>query len=764
MSDKPKPADWTAAAAREVRGKDLTWHTPEGIAVRPLYTAEDTESLDPGLPGFAPFTRGPYASMYTGRPWTIRQYAGFSTAEESNAFYRRNLAAGQKGLSVAFDLATHRGYDSDHPRVVGDVGKAGVAIDTVRDMEILFGDIPLDEMSVSMTMNGAVIPVLAFYIVAAERQGVSQDKLIGTIQNDILKEFMVRNTYIYPPEPSMRIVSDIIAYTSANMPKFNSISISGYHMHEAGATAVQELAFTIADGKEYAKRAMAAGLALDDFAPRLSFFWGIGMNFFMEIAKMRAARALWHDVMEGLGAKNPKSKMLRTHCQTSGVSLQEQDPYNNVIRTTVEALAAVLGGTQSLHTNALDEAIALPTDFSARIARNTQLVLQEETGVTRVADPLGGSYYVEALTAKLMEEARKLLAEIDGAGGMTAYVATGKPKAAIEQAAAAKQASIDKGETVIVGVNRYRLPSESHLDTLEVDNHAVRESQIARLERVRAERDEAACRAALKALEAGARNPPRHGEGDHAQHGGGDSPPAQRDEESRLRQPPLASATSPCRGGSNLLALAVEAARHDATLGEISAAMEAAFGRYDTVPTPVRGVYAAAYADDDRYAQVVEGVDSVARRLGRKPRIMVAKMGQDGHDRGANVIASAFADMGFEVVSGPLFQTPAETRDMALAEGVDAIGASSLAAGHKTLIPELIQLLREAGRADIKVVAGGVIPPQDYDFLREAGVQGIYGPGSNVIECAADILRLLGHNMPPPESGPSGEKLREAAE
>ena len=716
MTDKTK-ADWDAAAAKEVRGRDLTWHTPEGIAVQPLYTAEDTADLDSGLPGFAPFTRGPYASMYTGRPWTIRQYAGFSTAEESNAFYRRNLAAGQKGLSVAFDLATHRGYDSDHPRVVGDVGKAGVAIDTVCDMEILFDQIPLDEMSVSMTMNGAVIPVLAFYIVAAERQGVSQEKLTGTIQNDILKEFMVRNTYIYPPEPSMRIVSDIIAYTSANMPKFNSISISGYHMHEAGATAVQELAFTIADGKEYAKRAMAAGLALDDFAPRLSFFWGIGMNFFMEIAKMRAARALWHDVMTELGAQNPKSKMLRTHCQTSGVSLQEQDPYNNVIRTTVEALAAVLGGTQSLHTNALDEAIALPTDFSARIARNTQLVLQEETGVTRVADPLGGSYYVEALTAKLMEEARNLLAEVDAAGGMTAYVATGKPKAAIEQAAAAKQASVDKGETVIVGVNKYRLPSEAHLDTLEVDNHAVRESQIARLERVRAGRDEAVCQAALAALTEGA------------------------------------------RGGANLLALAVEAARHDATLGEISAAMEAAFGRYDTVPTPVRGIYAEAYADDSRYAQVTDGVQAVARRLGRKPRIMVAKMGQDGHDRGANVIASAFADMGFEVVSGPLFQTPAETRDMALAEGVDAIGASSLAAGHKTLIPELIHLLREAGRADIKVVAGGVIPPQDYDFLREAGVQGIYGPGSNVVECAADMLRLLGHNMPP-----AGEELREAAE
>ncbi len=751
MREKPTKSDWTAAAAKEVRGRDLTWHTPEGIAIQPLYTAEDAANLDlgetGGLPGFAPFTRGPYASMYTGRPWTIRQYAGFSTAEESNAFYRRNLAAGQKGLSVAFDLATHRGYDSDHPRVVGDVGKAGVAIDTVRDMEILFDQIPLDEMSVSMKMNGAVIPVLAFYIVAAERQGVGQAQLAGTIQNDILKEFMVRNTYIYPPEPSMRIVSDIIAYTSANMPKFNSISISGYHMHEAGATAVQELAFTIADGKEYAERAMAAGLAIDDFAPRLSFFWGIGMNFFMEIAKMRAARALWHDVMEGLGAQNPKSKMLRTHCQTSGVSLQEQDPYNNVIRTTIEALAAVLGGTQSLHTNALDEAIALPTDFSARIARNTQLVLQDETGVTRVADPLGGSYYVESLTNALIEEARKVLAEVEAAGGMTAYVATGKPKAAIEMAAAAKQAMIDKGETVIVGVNKYRKAEEEHLDTLEVDNHAVRDSQIARLKAVRVGRDEAACQAALRALADGAKESPSPGEvAAPSAVGGGqgsDGPPPSA---------AGAAATSPSGGVSttNLLALAIEAARHDATLGEISSAMEAAFGRYDTVPTPVRGVYAEAYADDSRYAQVTEGVQAVARRLGRKPRIMVAKMGQDGHDRGANVIASAFADMGFEVVSGPLFQTPQETRDMALSENVDAIGASSLAAGHKTLIPELIQLLREAGRADIKVVAGGVIPPQDYDFLREAGVQGIYGPGSNVVECAADMLRLLGHNMPPP--------------
>ena len=718
MTDKPTYDDWKPLADKEVKGRDLTWHTPEGIDVKPLYTSEDTADIDSGVPGIAPFTRGPYASMYTGRPWTIRQYAGFSTAEESNAFYRRNLAAGQKGLSVAFDLATHRGYDSDHPRVVGDVGKAGVAIDTVRDMEILFDQIPLDTMSVSMTMNGAVIPVLAFYIVAAERQGVSQDKLSGTIQNDILKEFMVRNTYIYPPEPSMRIISDIIAYTSANMPKFNSISISGYHMHEAGATAVQELAFTIADGKEYAKRAMEAGLDIDAFAPRLSFFWGIGMNFFMEIAKMRAGRQLWHDVMSDLGAKSDKSKMLRTHCQTSGVSLQEQDPYNNVIRTTIEAMAAVLGGTQSLHTNALDEAIALPTDFSARIARNTQLVLQEESGICNVADPMGGSYYVESLTAALIDQARKLLDEVETAGGMTQYVASGKPKAQIEEAAAAKQASIDKGETVIVGVNKYRKAEEDPIETLDIDNHKVRQSQIARIERVRQERDEFACKTALDALSRGA---------------------AQRE--------------------GNLLGLAVEAARHDATLGEISQAMEDAYGRYDTMPKPVRGVYSAAYAEDDRYQQVVAGVKAVERRLGRAPKLMVAKMGQDGHDRGANVIASAFADMGFEVVSGPLFQTPAETRDMALENEVDAIGASSLAAGHKTLIPELIGLLKEAGRSDIKVVAGGVIPAKDYEFLREAGVQGIYGPGSNVIECAADMLRLLGHNMPP-----AGEDLDEAAE
>ncbi|MGB3166087.1 MAG: methylmalonyl-CoA mutase, partial [Alteraurantiacibacter sp.] len=664
-------SDWQDKAAKEVKGRDLTWHTPEGIAVQPLYTAEDVPA-EPSPPGFEPFTRGPYASMYTGRPWTIRQYAGFSTAEESNAFYRRNLAAGQKGLSVAFDLATHRGYDSDHPRVVGDVGKAGVAIDTVRDMEILFDQIPLDEMSVSMTMNGAVIPVMAFYIVAAERAGVSQDKLGGTIQNDILKEFMVRNTYIYPPEPSMRIVSDIIAYTSAHMPRFNSISISGYHMHEAGATAVQELAFTIADGKEYARRAIATGLDIDAFAPRLSFFWGIGMNFFMEIAKMRAARTLWHEVMTELGAQNPKSKMLRTHCQTSGVSLQEQDPYNNVIRTTLEALSAVLGGTQSLHTNALDEAIALPTDFSARIARNTQLILQEETGITNVADPLGGSYYIEALTAEIADKARELLAEVEEAGGMTAYVASGAPKAAIESAAAAKQASVDRGETVIVGVNKYRRDEEDHLDTLDIDNHAVRASQVERIRRVKESRDEAACSEALEALTRAAFSQGK--------------PDFDGRDENSVPLPPSQLEKLAAESENNLLALAVECARRDATLGEISAAMEAAFGRYDTVPTPVKGVYSAAYEGDARYAAVVEGVEAVARRLEHAPRILVAKMGQDGHDRGANVIASAFADMGFEVISGPLFQTPEETAKMALEHAVDAVGASSLAAGHKTLI------------------------------------------------------------------------------
>ncbi|HTN14489.1 MAG TPA: methylmalonyl-CoA mutase [Sphingomonadaceae bacterium] len=758
MADK---SDWQARAEKEAKGADLTWRTPEGIAVQPLYTAEDAPT-DPGVPGFAPFTRGPYASMYTVRPWTIRQYAGFSTAEESNAFYRRNLAAGQKGLSVAFDLATHRGYDSDHPRVVGDVGKAGVAIDTVEDMKLLFDGIPLGEMSVSMTMNGAVIPIMAFFIVAGEEQGVPRAQLSGTIQNDILKEFMVRNTYIYPPEPSMRIVSDIIAFCSAEMPKFNSISISGYHMHEAGATAVQELGFTIADGKEYAKRAMAAGLDIDSFAPRLSFFFGIGMNLFMEVAKLRAARVLWCKVMEELGAKSEKSKALRTHCQTSGVSLQEQDPYNNVIRTTIEALAATLGGTQSLHTNALDEALALPTDFSARIARNTQLILQEESGITHVADPLGGSYYVEALTSALVEEAGRLIEEVDAMGGMTQAVASGMPKRSIEQAAAARQARVDRGEDVIVGVNKYRLAEEQRIETLEVDNHAVRESQIARITAVKVARDEAKVQAALAALTAAAKNPPRNGEGDHPQGGGGGVPnhtnPAHAEPVEARAQAVEPDGTHGARPSTssgrtdtsqNLLTLAIEAARARATLGEISAALEEAFGRYGTQPEPVGGIYGPAHGSDPRYQQVLDGVEAVARRLGRKPRLLVAKMGQDGHDRGANVIASAFTDMGFDVISGPLFQTPAETAALALAEGVDAVGASSLAAGHKTLIPELIRHLREAGRADIKVVAGGVIPPQDYEFLREAGVQGIYGPGSNVVECAADMLRLLGHNMPP---------------
>ncbi|MDE2403717.1 MAG: methylmalonyl-CoA mutase [Sphingomonadales bacterium] len=701
-----KIEDWQAAASKEVKGKDLTWQTPEGIAVKPLYTADDV-TVDPGLPGFAPFTRGVRASMYAGRPWTIRQYAGFSTAEESNAFYRRNLAAGQKGLSVAFDLATHRGYDSDHPRVTGDVGKAGVAIDSVEDMKILFDGIPLDQMSVSMTMNGAVIPIMAFFIVAGEEQGVPTEKLDGTIQNDILKEFMVRNTYIYPPEPSMRIISDIFAYTSQKMPKFNSISISGYHMQEAGATQVQELAFTIADGMDYVKYGVASGLDIDKFAGRLSFFFAIGMNFFMEVAKLRAARVLWHRAMTQLGAQDERSKMLRTHCQTSGVSLQEQDPYNNVIRTTIEAMAAMLGGTQSLHTNALDEAIALPTDFSARIARNTQIVIQEETGMCNVVDPLGGSYYIEALTNELVDKAWEIIERVQSEGGMAKAVAAGWPKAMIEQAAAARQARVDKGEDVIVGVNKYRLASEDRIETLEVDNHAVRDAQIARINKVRATRDEAKCRASLAALTEGA------------------------------------------RAGGNLLELAVNAARDRATLGEISDAMEAVFGRYGTQPVPVKGIYGSAYAGDSRYQQVLDGVEAVSRRLGRKPRMLVAKMGQDGHDRGANVIASAFSDMGFEVTSGPLFQTPEEACKLALEAGVDAVGASSLAAGHKTLIPALIGLLKDAGRPDIKVVAGGVIPPQDYDFLREAGVQGIYGPGSNVVECAADMLRLLGHNMPP---------------
>ncbi|SDA32075.1 methylmalonyl-CoA mutase [Sphingomonas sp. NFR15] len=709
MTDKPTLDQWAAAAAKEVKGKDLTWATPEGIDVKPLYTAEDVAGIEPGLPGFAPFTRGVRASMYAGRPWTIRQYAGFSTAEASNAFYHRNLKAGQKGLSVAFDLATHRGYDSDHPRVTGDVGKAGVAIDTIDDMKILFDGIPLDQMSVSMTMNGAVIPILAFFIVAGEEQGVPRHLLDGTIQNDILKEFMVRNTYIYPPEPSMRIISDIFGYTSREMPKFNSISISGYHMQEAGATQVQELAFTIADGMEYVKYGVASGLDIDKFAGRLSFFFAIGMNFFMEIAKLRAARVLWHRVMTNLGAQDERSKMLRTHCQTSGVSLTEQDPYNNVMRTTIEAMAAMLGGTQSLHTNALDEAIALPTDFSARIARNTQIVLQEETGMTRVVDPLGGSYYVESLTQQLVDAAWEIIERVEAEGGMAKAVAAGWPKAMIEEASAGRAARVDRGEDVIVGVNKYKLASEDPIDILDVDNHAVREAQIARIARVKAGRDEAACHAALDALREGA------------------------------------------AGTANLLELAVECARKRATLGEISQAMEDVFGRYGTKPTPVSGIYGGAYGNDAKWQGLIDGVGSVTRAKGRRPRLLVAKMGQDGHDRGANLVSSAFGDLGFEVVPGPLFQTPKEAADLAIASDVDVVGASSLAAGHKTLIPELIGHLREAGRSDIKVIAGGVIPAQDYQVLRDAGVQGIFGPGTNLVDAAGEVLKLLGHNMPPVE-------------
>lgn len=707
MTDKPTREDWKKLADKESKGRDLSRATPEHIRLKNVYGPEDAAHIDSGLPGLPPYTRGPYATMYAGRPWTIRQYAGFSTAEESNAFYRRNLAAGQKGLSVAFDLATHRGYDSDHPRVAGDVGKAGVAIDSVEDMKLLFDGIPLGEMSVSMTMNGAVLPVMAFYIVAGEEQGVARGQLTGTIQNDILKEFAVRNTYIYPPEPSMRIVSDIIAYTSEEMPKFNSISISGYHMHEAGATAVQELAYTLADGMEYVRVAIADGLDVDDFAPRLSFFFGIGMNLFMEVAKLRAARTLWARIMTQLGAQTEKSKLLRTHCQTSGVSLTEQDPYNNVVRTTIEALAAVLGGTQSLHTNSFDEAIALPTDFSARIARNTQLILAEESGVTAVADPLGGSWYVEALTRELEERAWTLIEEVEQHGGMTKAVAEGLPKMRIEEAAAERAAKVDTGETVIVGVNRYRLKEEEHLDILEVDNAKVRAGQIARLKKMREGRDESKARAALDMLETGARD------------------------------------------DGNLLALSVEAARERCSLGEISEALERAFGRYHTSPHPVSGIYGRR--SDSRWREAVAGTVAVAKRMGRKPRILVAKMGQDGHDRGANLVSSAFGDLGFEVIAGPLFQTPREAAELAVESDVDVVGASSLAAGHKMLIPELIDALKEAGRADIKVVAGGVIPPQDYAMLREAGVQAIFGPGTNLADAADEVLRLLGHNKPPVE-------------
>ncbi len=699
-------ADWSAMAEKELRGRpldDLTWNTLEGIDVAPLYTADDTDGLDHmgTLPGFGPFTRGVKATMYAGRPWTIRQYAGFSTAEESNAFYRRNLAAGQQGVSVAFDLATHRGYDSDHERVVGDVGKAGVAIDSVEDMKILFDGIPLDKVSVSMTMNGAVIPVLASFIVAGEEQGVSRAELSGTIQNDILKEFMVRNTYIYPPEPSMRIVSDIIEYTSNEMPKFNSISISGYHMQEAGANLVQELAYTMADGREYVRAAIEAGMDVDKFAGRLSFFFAIGMNFFMEAAKLRAARTIWHQIMTEFGAKSERSKMLRTHCQTSGASLQEQDPYNNVIRTAYEAMSAVLGGTQSLHTNALDEAIALPTDASARIARNTQLILQEETGVTNVVDPLAGSYYVESLTAELIEKAWVLINEVEEMGGMTKAVASGMPKMRIEESAATRQAMVDRGDEVVVGVNKYRPSEKTDIDILNVDNMAVRDSQIARLDNIRATRDEAACQAALDAL------------------------------------------TACAKSDGNLLEAAVNAARARASVGEISMAMEKEFGRHRAEVKTLAGVYGKAYEGDEGFAAIQKSVEDFAEDEGRRPRMLVVKMGQDGHDRGAKVIATAFADIGFDVDVGPLFQTPEEAAQDAVDNDVHVVGISSQAAGHKTLAPQLIDALKDKDAEDIIVICGGVIPQQDYEFLQNAGVKAIFGPGTNIPSAAQDILQLI---------------------
>ena len=709
MTEFPKRTldDWQALAEKELRGRapdDLTWETPEGIPVKPLYTAADLEGLEctEALPGFAPFLRGPRATMYANRPWTIRQYAGFSTAEESNAFYRANLAAGQKGLSVAFDLATHRGYDSDHPRVLGDVGKAGVAIDSVEDMKILFDGIPLDEMSVSMTMNGAVLPVLAGYIVAAEEQGVSRDKLSGTIQNDILKEFMVRNTYIYPPGPSMRIIADIIAYTAEHMPRFNSISISGYHMQEAGATAVQELAFTLADGLEYVRAALSKGLAVDTFAPRLSFFFAIGMNFFMEVSKLRAARVLWAELMQQFEPQDPRSLMLRTHCQTSGVSLTEKDAYNNVIRTTVEAMAAVLGGTQSLHTNALDEAIALPTPFSARIARNTQLVVAEETGITKVVDPLAGSYYVESLTNSLVTEARKLIGEVEDLGGMTKAVESGLPKARIEEAAARKQARIDRSEEVVVGVNKYQPDTDQPIEILEVDNTAVREAQVRRLEAIRASRDAKACTQALDAL-----------------------------------------TTAADSGEGNLLDLAVEAARKRATVGEISDALEKVYTRHRAQIHSISGVYGSAYEGDEGFEKIRAEIDAFAAAEGRRPRMLVVKMGQDGHDRGAKVIATAFADIGFDVDVGPLFQTPDEAARQAIENDVHLVGVSSQAAGHKTLVPALIEALKAEGADDILVVCGGVIPTQDYDYLYDKGVAAIYGPGTHIPTAAAEVLDIL---------------------
>ncbi len=705
--DGPDLEKWRALAAKELRGADpasLTWNTPEGIAVKPLYTAADLENLETlgSLPGFPPYLRGPRATMYANRAWTIRQYAGFSTAEDSNAFYRDNLRKGQMGLSVAFDLATHRGYDSDHPRVVGDVGKAGVAIDSVEDMKILFDGIPLDQMSVSMTMNGAVLPVLASFIVAGEEQGVAQAQLSGTIQNDILKEFMVRNTYIYPPAPSMRIVADIIAYTAKNMPKFNSISISGYHMQEAGATAVQELAFTLADGMEYVRAALSKGLKVDEFAPRLSFFFAIGMNFFMEVAKLRAARFLWAKLMKGFDPKDPQSLALRTHCQTSGVSLTEQDPYNNVVRTTIEALAAVLGGTQSLHTNALDEAIALPTPASAAIARNTQLIIQEESGIPQVIDPLGGSYYVESLTASLVAEAEKLIAEVEALGGMTKAVESGMPKLRIEEAAARRQARVDRGEDVIVGVNKYQSGQTAAIDVLDIDNSKVREAQIARLERVKRERDPAKAAAALAALTQAAKD-----------------------------------------GTGNLLDLAIAAMRARATVGEVSSALEKVFTRHKAEVRSIAGVYGAAYRNDPDFLAIQGDVQAFLQAEGRRPRLLVVKLGQDGHDRGAKIIATAFADLGFDVDIGPLFQTPEEAAHQAVENDVHVIGVSSQAAGHKTLVPQLIAALKAEGAGDILVVTGGVIPAQDYEFLKKAGVAAIFGPGTNIPKAAAEILGLI---------------------
>lgn len=709
MADFPKVtlSDWQKLAAKDLKGADaksLERETPEGIRLKALYTEADLEGLASigTLPGFAPYTRGPRATMYANRPWTIRQYAGFSTAEESNAFYRENLKRGQMGLSVAFDLATHRGYDSDHPRVVGDVGKAGVAIDSVEDMKILFDGIPLDKMSVSMTMNGAVLPVLASFIVAGEEQGVPRAALSGTIQNDILKEFMVRNTYIYPPAPSMRIVADIIEFTAKEMPKFNSISISGYHMQEAGANAVQELAFTLADGLEYVRAALSKGLKVDEFAPRLSFFFAIGMNFFMEIAKLRAARFLWAKLMQQFDPKDPQSSALRTHCQTSGVSLQEQDPYNNVIRTTIEAMAAVLGGTQSLHTNALDEAIALPTPFSAHIARNTQLVIQEETGIPQVIDPLGGSYYVESLTASLVAHAEKLIAEVEAMGGMTKAVESGMPKLRIEEAAAKRQARVDRGEDIIVGVNKYKSSSQAEIDVLDIDNSKVRLSQIARLQAMKASRDGKKVAAALAALTQAARD-----------------------------------------GSGNLLALAIEAMRARASVGEVSDALESVYSRHKAEIRSIAGVYGAAYRDDPDFTRIQHDIQDFAKAEGRRPRMLVVKLGQDGHDRGAKIIATAFADLGFDVDVGPLFQTPEEAARQAIENDVHVIGVSSQAAGHKTLVPQLIQALKDQGAEDIRVICGGVIPAQDYDSLRAAGVAAIFGPGTNIPKAAAEILSLL---------------------